>query len=60
MYAIRSYYEKGGDPELAELARLEIEDLKEQKEEMENELKSLLVPKDPNDNKDVIMEIRVV
>ncbi len=50
--------DKGGDPELAELARLEIEDLKEQKEEMENELKSLLVPKDPNDNKDVIMEIR--
>lgn len=50
--------DKGGDPELAELARLENEDLKEQKEQIESELKSLLVPKDPNDNKDVIVEIR--
>lgn len=50
--------DKGGDPELAELARLENEDLKEKKEQMESELKALIVPKDPNDTKDVIVEIR--
>ncbi len=46
------------DPELKELAELEIEDLKKKKEEMEEKLTILLLPKDPNDDKDVIMEIR--
>lgn len=46
------------DKELKELAESEIEDLKKRKEELEEELTILLLPKDPNDDKDVIMEIR--
>ncbi len=49
---------KGDDKELAELAEAELEDLKEQKEKLEEEIKILLIPKDPNDSKDVIVEIR--
>lgn len=46
------------DKELAELAEIELDDLKVQKEKMEDEIKIILLPKDPNDNKDIIMEIR--
>ena len=46
------------DKELLELAETELEDLKTQKESMEEEIKIILLPKDPNDDKDVIMEIR--
>ncbi len=46
------------DKEIVELAKSELEDLKNQKEELTEKLKSLLIPKDPNDNKNVIMEIR--
>lgn len=46
------------DKELKELAESEIEDLKKKKEELEEKLTILLLPKDPNDDKDVIMEIR--
>lgn len=46
------------DPEFREMAKLELEELNPQKEEMEEEIKELLIPKDPNDSKDVIMEIR--
>lgn len=47
-----------GDKEFAEIAELELESLAEQKENLEEELKILLLPKDPNDSRDVIMEIR--
>jgi len=47
-----------GDPEMAELAELELAELKEKKEDLEARLKVLLLPKDPNDNKNVILEIR--
>lgn len=47
-----------GDKEIIELAELELEELKVQKEKMEDEIKIILLPKDPNDDKDVIMEIR--
>ncbi|MCL1816029.1 MAG: peptide chain release factor 1 [Clostridiales bacterium] len=47
-----------GDPELAELARVELEDLAEQKERQEQALKVLLLPKDPHDAKNVLLEIR--
>ena len=47
-----------GDPELTELAELEIEENKAKKEELEHQMKVLLLPKDPNDNKNVILEIR--
>lgn len=46
------------DKDLIELAETELEDLKNEKEKMEEEIKIILLPKDPNDNKDVIMEIR--
>lgn len=48
----------GGDKDLLELAEAELVELEEKKEKMEEDLKLLLLPKDPNDNKDVIMEIR--
>lgn len=46
------------DPEMEELVKAEIEELTEKKERLEGELKRLLLPKDPNDEKNVIMEIR--
>ena len=49
---------RDGDPEIKQLARDEIESLNLKKENLENELKKLLVPKDANDEKNVILEIR--
>lgn len=49
---------KDGDPEIKELAREELEKLWQRQERLEEELKALLVPKDPNDEKNVILEIR--
>ncbi|MFO8112409.1 MAG: peptide chain release factor 1 [Desulfosalsimonadaceae bacterium] len=46
------------DHEIKELARGEIESLSLQKENLETELKKLLIPKDPNDEKNVLLEIR--
>jgi len=46
------------DKELIELAETELVELEEKKEKMEEEIKLLLLPKDPNDTKSVIMEIR--
>lgn len=46
------------DAEFREMAKLELEELYPQKEEMEEELKKMLIPKDPNDSKNVILEIR--
>jgi len=46
------------DAEMRELAQMEAEELSERKEELEQKLKILLLPKDPNDEKNVIMEIR--
>lgn len=46
------------EAELIEMAELELDDLKNQKEALEEEIKALLLPKDPNDDKNVIMEIR--
>lgn len=48
----------GMDPELKELAQAENEDLQQQKETLEEELRVLLIPRDPNDVKDCIMEVR--
>jgi peptide chain release factor 1 len=49
---------KEADAEMREMAQNELEDLKEQKQEIEDKLKWLLIPRDPEDTKDVIMEIR--
>jgi peptide chain release factor 1 len=46
------------DPEIKSLAREELVDLNRRKERLEDELKKLLLPKDPNDEKNVIVEIR--
>ena len=46
------------DPELKELAQLELEEAKEKLEELREQLKILLLPKDPNDERNVIVEIR--
>lgn len=46
------------DPDFRELIELDLEELREKKEALENKLKVLLLPKDPNDEKNVIMEIR--
>jgi peptide chain release factor 1 len=46
------------DEELKEIAKEELKTLEEEKESIEKELEILLIPKDPNDSKNVIMEIR--
>ena len=46
------------DKEMHDLAQAEMDENKEKLPKIENELKLLLVPKDPNDDKNVIMEIR--
>ena len=47
-----------GDPEMKELAQEEYQSAREEKERLEREIRILLLPKDPNDSKNVIMEIR--
>ena len=46
------------DPEIVEMAKMEYEELKHQPDIIEEELKILLVPKDPDDNKNVVIEVR--
>ena len=46
------------DGELLEMAHLELDELKSRLQELEAELKSMLIPKDPRDNRNVIIEIR--
>ena len=46
------------DEEMRELAKEELSDAKKRIEELEQELKILLLPKDPNDDKNIILEIR--
>jgi len=46
------------DKELVELAKAELEELEEKKKKLEEKLKLLLIPKDPNDSKNTIVEIR--
>jgi len=46
------------EPELLELAEMEMVDLEERKDALRQELRRLLIPKDPRDAKDVIVEIR--
>lgn len=50
--------ESGGDPELQEMAALEVSELEESVEALENRLKILLLPTDPNDDKNIMLEIR--
>ena len=49
---------KGDDPELKELASEELPELRSQLQALEDELKILLLPRDPDDDKNTILEIR--
>ena len=49
---------KDSDAEIKEMAAMELEELNEQKNNIEEMLKLMLVPKDPDDDKDVLFEIR--
>ena len=49
---------EGGDPEMRELAQEEMKELQGRRDALLQELKILLIPKDPNDEKNVLLEIR--
>ncbi len=49
---------KDTDPEIKDMARDELDALYKKKEDLEDDLKMLLLPKDPNDDKNVLLEIR--
>jgi peptide chain release factor 1 len=55
---LKEITETSSDPEMKQLAYDELNEGKEQLARLEEELKLLLIPKDPNDSKDVIVEIR--
>ena len=54
----RHILSEGGDRELIELAQAEIDELSARQAALEDELKRLLLPRDPNDDKNVFVEIR--
>lgn len=55
---LRSAQELLGDPELREMAKEEISEAKSELARLEEELRTLLLPRDPDDNRSVVMEIR--
>jgi peptide chain release factor 1 len=54
----RELLETEKDPEMREMAKMEIDDLEKQRPIIEEEIKMLLIPKDPEDDKNAIMELR--
>lgn len=50
--------ESAGDPELQEMAAMEVTELTQKLETLEQRLKILLLPRDPNDDKNIMLEIR--
>lgn len=48
----------GSDPEMVDFAKLQLDEAKEQIPELEEKIRMMLVPKDPEDAKNVVMEIR--
>ncbi len=58
LHAAKAMLQEKLDDEMRELAKMEVEELSERKEQLEEEIKILLLPKDPNDDKNVIVEIR--
>jgi peptide chain release factor 1 len=54
----RSFLEGGEDEELGDIAREEIEELTDQKEKLEEEIRQMLLEPDPSDEKNIIVEIR--
>ena len=55
---IKEAKELSKDPELGEMARMELEELNAEYADLERKIEILLIPKDPNDGKNIIMEIR--
>lgn len=55
---LRALLREEKDPELVEMARAELEDVEARLPEVEEELRYRLIPKDPEDSKDAIIEIR--
>ena len=49
---------KDPDPEMREMAQIEFDELNEKEEILKEEINQLLIPKDPEDEKDIILEIR--
>ena len=47
-----------GDPEMGDMAKEELRELETRKPEIEEEIKTLLLPKDPNDDRNIIVELR--
>lgn len=46
------------DPEMAEMAKMELADLKDERADLQEAIKIMMLPEDPNDGKNIIMEIR--
>ena len=55
---LREITDTSSDPEMKQLAYGELEDARRNIARLEEDLKTLLIPKDPNDSRDVILEIR--
>lgn len=55
---LKALVEEGGDQELVSMARDELAGVEEQLEELAQSLRMALLPKDPNDERDVILEVR--
>ena len=55
---LKALVSEGGDPEIVQMARDELEGVEEQLAELAQALRLALLPKDPNDDRDVIVEIR--
>lgn len=51
-------FDEGEDPEMKELAKAELDDLAEREKQLDEEMKIILLPKDPNDDKNTFLEIR--
>ncbi|MGV2828243.1 peptide chain release factor 1 [Myxosarcina sp. GI1(2024)] len=54
----KEIYREASDPEMKEMATLEVEELEAKLEQLEERLKILLLPSDPNDDKNIMLEIR--
>ena len=52
------FQEAGDDPDMKEMAREEIKEIEVRMDELEDQIKILLLPKDPNDDRNVMLEIR--
>ncbi len=48
----------GSDPEMTEMAKLQLDEAKDELPELEDKIRMMLIPKDPEDGKNVVMEIR--